>query len=1696
MEFPGYHIDSQISEGRHFVLWRATQLSSGTPVILKSVHPTADLQHAAVRLRREHRITSLVQHTGVVPVLQIFDVRNTPVLVKADVGGSSLSALLAKGPLTIDTALAIAQGITEALVAMHELRIVHRDVKPGNVIVDLDNNVVALTDLDIAIHGAAGDASPSDLTGFDGSVAYISPEQTGRINRPVDHRSDLYSLGITLYEMLAGRTPFDASDILDCVHAHIARTPPPLLNVPAPVADVVTILLAKSADDRYQGASGLLHDLRLVREHVAHNGSAPLAAPLRSNDHGNVLRVPSTLYGREAELQRLASIFDECLEGPLQIVTVAGYSGVGKSSVVNELQGHLVQHGAWFIKGKSDQFGRSTSLGIMLAAVDKLARITDAQPEDLRQAIVASIANACGDLLGTICARIGTIRNWFPDVQASDNLAFDSVHRLQAAIVACLRGVGDAGVPLLVFLDDLQWADGATLTLLEQVQHLGLARMTIVLSYRDNEVTQTHPVAALLRHLADVGTVHSIHLEPLGFEASRQLVADTLQRPTADVQNVAERLWRSTGGNPFFLRQALTRLHEAGAIRRDATHAQWTWDDAAVEEMSMTDNVLDLMAQRLASAPALSKRILLACALFGDTVPLCVACVVEAPYQEVARAIQALIEDGYVTMTGPHQLDDISETEARSCEGTGSVMEITFAHDRIRQAAYQLGTAEDRIEVHNRIANLYANGVTQPSNAIAILIAHHTVECMGAGSKDTTIRRLLEGGKAALAESAVTQAQTVLRAALTLLPAGDAHAPRERVAVLTMLAKAEYLLANFDAAEAALNELDTSEKDIDTLVASGEIRQRIAFARIDIPEAVRHTMGTLVALGVAVPKGMLDVRTLVALLRVQAKLRGCKPEDFQHRKALSNRHIYTAIRLIGEISSALYYMKSKHFGYLLVRQMELTVDHGNHALSGSAMCAYGIVRLIGLGDVDGGYAWSHAGINMPDTFSGREFRAKNIVSHGLIVQHRKEHLDETYQHFRAGYAYGLEMGYYDDMGLAAVGHIYHSLYQGKDLAELEQHAQRYIVAMRDVKQERTERDMLAYLDRIQALRDPVTPVPFDRPWFNTVETIDSLTTNADYTLYTSHYLNHAWVSYVCQHIDHAAHCYEKAAVHEDSLTATLSEFIFSWLDVLLSVAKYSPSDSANAIQRKMGKRLKKMRMWAKRAPMNYGHMLHLAEAELFRIANKDHQAEAAYHKAITLAFEHRFVMVEALAREHHGRYLMQRQRVFEGIAALRSARECYRQWGAMAKVRQLEVEFETLRESSSSTETGLHAPSVTHATTVSGIDLTSVLRASQAIAAEISHERLLSTTLSIVTQNMGAERSALLLERDGRLNLAARNSNDGADDNKEFGIPQSVIDYVLTSNHAVVVNDAQTDERFADDNVIRRRSIRSIVCAPVLHQSKRIGIIYVENNLTSHAFPEERLHVLTVLTSQAAISLENAELYRNLEQKVAERTQELQQTNVLLDEERQRAQTLLHSILPAGIVQRLQQGETTIADHSDDVSVMFADIVNFTALSRERTPGDVVSILNDVFNTFDDIVARYKLEKIKTIGDAYMVVSGLPHPRADHAAALACCAADLLSATEQLAQQVGVPDLGIRIGIHAGPVVAGVIGRSKPVYDLWGDTVNLAARMEGSGVAGRIHVTQDFKNILQQQLPIATFEERGTVQLKGIGSIATFFVKV
>jgi len=1698
VEFPGYHIDSQISEGRHFVLWRATQLSSGTPVVLKSVHPTADLQHAAVRLRREHRITSLVKHKCVVPVLQIFDVRNTPVLVKADVGGTSLSALLAKGPLTIDAALAIAEGIAEALVAMHELRIVHRDVKPGNVIVDLDSNVVALTDLDIAIHGAAADATPSDLTGFDGSVAYISPEQTGRINRPVDHRSDLYSLGITLYEMLAGHPPFDASDVLDCVHAHIARTPPPLVDVPSPVANLVAILLAKSADDRYQGASGLLHDLRLVREHVAINGNAPLAVPLRSNDHGNVLRVPNTLYGREAELQRLAGIFDDCLEGPLQIVTVAGYSGVGKSSVVNELQGHLVQHGAWFIKGKSDQFGRSTSLGIMLAAVDKLARITEAQPEHLRQAIVASVANACGDLLGTICARIGTIRGWFPNVVANDNLSFDSVHRLQAAIVACIRGVGDAGIPILLFLDDLQWADGATLTVLEQVQHLGLARMTIVLSYRDNEVTQTHPVAALLRHLAGVGTVHSIHLEPLGFEASRQLVADTLQRPPADVHNVAERLWRSTGGNPFFLRQALTRLHEAGAIRRDSTLAQWTWDDAAVDEMSLTDNVLDLMAQRLASAPELSKQVLLACALFGDTIPLCVACVVEAPYQDVSRTIQALIEDGYVTMTGPHQLDDISEDEARSSEGAGSAMEITFAHDRIRQAAHQLGTAQQRNDTHLRIADLFASGSQQPSNAIAILIAHHTVESMGLGSKETSVRRLLDGGRAALAESAFTQARTVLQAALTLLAVDHSRDKRERVEATTMLAKAEYLLANFDAAEVALNELDASEKDIDTLVASGEIRQRIAFARLDMAEAVRHTMGTLVALGVAIPKGMLDVRTLVALLRVQAKLRGCKPDDFQHRKALSKSHIYTAIRLIGEISSALYYMKSKHFGYLLVRQMELTVDNGNHALSGSAMCAYGIVRLIGLGDVNGGYAWSHAGINMPDVFSGREFRSKNIVSHGLIVQHRKEHFEETYPHFRAGYAYGLEMGYYDDMGLAAVGHIYHSLYQGKDLAELEQHAQRYIVAMRDVKQERTERDMLAYLDRIQALRDPVTPVPFDRPWFNTVEAIDTLTTNEDYTLYASHYLNHAFISYVCRHIDHASHCFSKAAVHEDSLTATLSEFIFAWLDVLIATSRHSSKNPNKSLRRQLRKRHKKLRLWAKHAPMNYGHMLHLAEAELYRVAGDLVQAESAYHKAIASAFEHRFVSVEALSREHHGRFLIEQQRVFEGIAALRSARECYRQWGALAKVRQLETEFETLHEGTASAETGSRSvtSSVTHGTSVTSIDLTSVLRASQAIAAEISHERLLSTTLSIVTQNMGAERAALLLDRDGELHVAAQSGIDNAVAQSSFDVPQSIINYTLTSNQAVVVNDAQTDERFADDNVVRRRSIRSVVCSPIHHQAKRVGIIYVENNLTSHAFPDERLHVLTVLTSQAAISLENAELYRNLEQKVAERTQELQQTNVLLDEERQRAQTLLHSILPAGIVQRLQHGETTIADHSDNVSVMFADIVNFTALSRERTPGEVVSILNDIFNTFDDIVARYKLEKIKTIGDAYMVVSGLPHPRADHAAALASCAADLLSATIELAQQVGVPDLGIRIGVHAGPVVAGVIGRSKPVYDLWGDTVNLAARMEGSGVAGKIHVTQDFKNILEQQLPTATFDERGTVQLKGIGSIATYFVNV
>jgi len=1701
MEFPGYNIESQIAEGRHFVVWRARDVRTDEGVILKSVHPTTDLQYASVRLRREHRITLLVSHPRIVPVRSIFDVRNTPVLVKTDVGGTSLAARLEDGPLPVLDALEIAIAIAEALEVLHGKRVVHRDVKPSNIIVDKSRSVVALTDLDIAIHGAASDATPSDLTGFDGSVAYISPEQTGRINRPIDHRSDLYSLGITLYEMLAGRTPFEATDVLDCVYAHIARTPPRLSefrsDIPASVESIVDILLSKSADDRYQGASGVLYDLQQVHLHITAFGSAPYTHSLRSSDYGNTLRIPNRLYGRDSEIHQLTNIFDQCLSGSLRIVTVSGYSGVGKSSVVNELQSHLVQHGAWFIKGKSDQFGRSTSLGIMMAAIDRLARITDAQPEQHRQAIIARVSAACGDLLGSICSRIATIRRWFPNIEANEDNAFDSVHRLQAALIACLRGVLDAGVPILLFLDDLQWADGATITLLEQVQHLDLERITIVLSYRDNEVTETHPIAALLRHMSDAGTVDAIHLQPLGLQACEQLLADTLHRNRNDVRAISDRLWRVTDGNPFFLRQALTRLHESGAMRRDESLALWTWDEQAIDDLGISDNVLDLMAQRLALAPDLSKQVLLVCALFGDTIPLCVACVVDAPYSQIAGVVQSLIDDGYISLSGPHQLDDLEAADAASPIDAGSRMEITFAHDRIRQAANELGSSDARASLHARIADMYAMGLSNPDHATLIRIAHHTVEALqstlGHIEPTVAVGRLLSGGKAALAESGFTQARVALQASLEHISAVDSGLQPERIEALTMLAKAEYLLSNFTGAENALAELDRGEKNIDTVVACGEIRQRIAFARLDIPSAVQHTMGALTALGVGIPGSALEVRTLVAILRVQAKLRGCKPQDFQLRAPLGQKHVYTAIRLIGEISSALYYMKSKHFGYLLVRQMELTVDHGNHALSGSAMCAYGIVRLIGLGDVRGGYAWCNSGVSMPDVYNSRELRAKNIVSYALIVQHRMEHFDETYPHFRTGYAYGLEMGYYDDMGLAAVGHIYHSLYQGKDLAELEGHAQRYIVAMRDVKQERTERDMLAYLDRIQALRDPVAPVPFDRPWFNTVETIDTLTTNADYTLYASHYLNHAFVSYVCRHLDHALHCFNKAAVHEDSLTATLSEFIFAWLDVLLHTSLSADDKPRTVSKQKLSKRVKKMRTWAKYAPMNYAHMLHLAEAELHRVSGNFSQAEALYHKAIALAFEHRFVTVEAMAREHHGRFLIERQRVFEGVAALRSARECYRQWGAFAKIRQLETEFETLRETQSTSQASSHfsTSSVTHGATQTGIDLTSVLRASQAIAAEISHERLLLTTLTIITQNVGAERSALMLERDGQLHLAARNTNSTIGD--DFDIPPSIVDFVLTSNQAVVVNDAQTDDRFSDDNVVRRRSIRSVVCAPVLHQSKRLGVIYVENNLTPHAFPDERLDVLTVLTSQAAISLENAELYRNLEQKVAKRTQELQQTNVLLDEERQRAQNLLLSILPAGIVQRLQSGESTIADHSDDVSVLFADIVNFTAMSRERTAGEVVSMLNDIFNTFDDIVASFQLEKIKTIGDAYMVVSGLPHPRSDHAAALANCATQLLDATYHLAQRLGIPDLSIRVGIHAGPVVAGVIGRSKPVYDLWGDTVNLAARMEGSGAAGRIHVTHEFKRILEQQLPSATFEERGVIQLKGIGNVTTYF---
>lgn len=1744
MKLPGYTLVEELHSGTHARVHRARDERDGRSVIVKIAQPSPS---AVGKLLHEFDVAGQLRSPSVATIHALERHGEIAALILEDFGARSLRDLLNDRRLDIDEVLRIAIQLAHGIGELHRENIIHMDINPSNGLMNLDSGEVKICDFGIASKLSRENGRPGASDTFQGTLAYISPEQTGRMNRTIDYRTDFYSLGISIYEMLIGWLPFQSDDPMELVHCHIAKraTPPHELNrdIPEPVSAIVMKLLAKTAEERYQSAFGLAADLeRCLRSYEATRTVEPFT--LATLDVSSKFHIPEKLYGRELPLKQLNDTFEDVCQASRAMVLVVGESGIGKSSLINEIHRPVVRQKGYFVSGKCDQFKRNIPYASLIQAFQELLRQILSESDDRVAVWRDRIRKALGSNGQLLAEVLPEIEMFIGPQTAPEEMVGDESRNRWSLMFRNFVGIFmRVDHPLVLFIDDLQWADMASIGFLESVLRDDRTRYFMFIgAFRDNEVVPGHPLLSTIAAVEKSNVpVHRIQVQHLKVEHINHLLSDTLRSGTERTAPLAELILRKTGGNPSFVIEFLKSLHHENALVFDMDRREWSWNLDAIFKMNITNNVVDLMRQKMQRLSPRTQSALQLAACIGNTFDLnTLAIVSDTTRMRTAQDLWDALNEGLILPIGDaykfiYDLDHSDASGLLQAPTTFGNIHYKFSHDQVQRAAYQLISPDATADIHLRIGRLLLEKTPPQEKEEALF---QIVNQINAGIERVQNRDErasfaslnLHAARRAKSSGAYDPALRYLVAGIQFLPD---HAWSELTALATDLhyeqADCEYLIGHFERAEALYDGVLAQAKDA---LSKGNVYRAKVILYTHLGQwnnALEAGTRGLKLLGVDLPLKPSKLTVLGGFIRARV-LRGRRSiADLANAPEMTDERAKMAMYILSNLMTAAYYASEELAGLNILQMNVLTLKYGNSENSPNAISLFGLLIAAGFNRFEAAYQYGVAAQEISEKFNNLSQRSRTQFNFAITINVWQRHLRTSMEILQKGiingreggdflymmYEYGFSVLLENALGVKlqqiqeridASLRINHAMYEQAGLKLV-------VISYYYVSTQQFIRSLTGQTDRLGNVNSPT---------FDADEYRKELVA-ANHSVAVLQLLI-AQMSAACfaGRFDEAA---QFATESETYAHAAFGTFVITELRFFTSLSWLGHYEAADTAHRKLFLKLaarnqRQMKHWAAGCPDNYKHKFDFINAELGRIKGNDNDAMKLFSSAIASASEQGFIHIAALGNERAA--LFYRGKDLTEIAKdhIHRAHSGYRDWGATGIVARLEDEYPELIPS---TAAPVEPRSVlrTHTSTqtaVYALDYESVMKAAHALTGEIVLEKLLVRLVRIIVENAGAQKGVLVLERDGKLSIEAIGNAD--DEHVEVMqhipleetrhsdaaplVPAAIVAYVARTQEHVSLNDATKGGRFMNDPYIVDVKPVSVLCLPLVNQGRLTGVLYLENNLTEGAFTTDRLEVLSVLCTQAAVSLANAGLYQQLEEysktleiKVEERTHDLQRktielaaNNEALEQEKLRSDKLLHNILPAAVARELMDHGTTSPMRFDDVTVVMTDFKDFTEIAATMSPRELVDELNELFGAFDDIVAHHGLEKVKTIGDAYMIAGGLPLPLPDHAVHCVLAVGEMLqylnyrNATSKQRWEM-------RVGVHTGPVVAGVVGKRKFTYDVWGDTVNIASRLESLGETGRINLSSTTYAAIKNQIPCV---HRGKIEAKGKGEIDMYFV--
>ncbi|WP_154073872.1 trifunctional serine/threonine-protein kinase/ATP-binding protein/sensor histidine kinase [Bradyrhizobium erythrophlei] len=1430
-----------------------------------AVLPASESPRAATldRLAHEYSLKDELDGTWAVRPLEFGRNGSQHMLVLEDPGGEPLDGLLG-APLELGRFLRLAIGIATALGKAHQRGLVHKDLKPAHILVNRATGEVRLTGFGIASRLLRERQAPEPPETIAGTLAYMAPEQTGRMNRSIDARSDLYALGVTLYQMLTGSLPFTAADPMDWIHCHIARKPVPpserLENVPAPVSAIIMKLLAKTAEERYQTAAGVASDLRrCLAQWEAQDYINDF--PLGRKDTPDRLRLPEKLYGRARDLDTLLGGFDRVIKsGAPELVLVSGYSGIGKSSVVNELHKMLVPPRGLFASGKFDQYKRDIPYATLAQAFHSLVRPllgkSDTELGGWRDALLETLGPN-GRLMTDLVPELKLIIGDQPPVPELPPQ--DAQRRFQLVFRRFIGVFARPEHPLALFLDDLQWLDAATLDLLEDLlTPSDLQHFMLIGAYRDNEVDAAHPLRQKLDALKNAGAkVAEITLAPLAQEHLGQLIADALRCEPERAASLAQLVREKTGGNPFFAIQFVSSLAEEGMLVFDHDAARWSWDLDRIHAKGYTDNVVDLMVGKLTRLPADTQNALRHLACLGNSAEITRLSIVLDRSQELVDAAlwPAVHQELVERLAGAYR----------------------FAHDRVQEAAYSLIPEELRGEAHLRIGRRLAAHIPPEKREEAIF---DIVSQLDRGASLITSRDEREqlaqlnllAGKRAKASTAYASALTYLVTGATLLPEDSWECRHEFTFELELLrAECEFLTG-------AMATADERLKGLSTRAANTMERASVACLHIDLyttlaqsSRAIAVGLDYLRHLGIEWSPHPTDEDVRREYDRIWSRLGSGSIEDMLELPLMTDPASLATIDVLTKVAPAAFTLMEANFHALAICwAANLSLERGNSDGSCDIYVRLGFIAGDRFGDYKAGSRFGKVGCELVERRGLKRFQARTymLFAHFLIpyTQHVRAARDLLHRGFEVANKIGdlMFVGWYSGLYL-----IENLLASGDPLSEVQREAERGLAFAQKAQLVHVASITRSHLELVRTLRGLTRKFgSFDDEEFGDARFAKN--PNSAFA---------EWL-YRIRKVQAHFHAGDYSSAIEAATRAqrhTASGYIYQVADLrfysaLSHAAVCDTADQREAHFAALSAHHRQLEIWAEQCPENFENRAALVGAEIARLEGRDVDAMRLYQQGIRSARVNSFVQNEALAYELAARFYAARG--FDEIAHLylRNARYGYLRWGADGKVRQLDEMYPQLRK-----DEPTPAPTSTIGAPVEHLDLATVLNVSRAVSGEIVLEKLIDMLMRTAIEQAGAERGLLIIlgAAEPRIGAEATTSGDTVvvqqrDQPMTAAVlPETVVHFVLRTRDSVILDDAVAQPTFAEDPYFRERQARSVLCLPLITQARVIGVLYLENNLSPGVFAPSRMPVLKLLASQAAIALENARLYRDLAEREA-----------------------------------------------------------------------------------------------------------------------------------------------------------------------------------------------------------------------------------